>query len=206
MIRIWCFFSLALFLSVTAQALFPVAINKNSLERKTKHNQRNLDSILKSTTLTYANSWYYLGVDLDLDDSDGLWVIFISSNETILSDGTCSLFDNFICSSPACTEDTSTLYSENFPFFSSDNSTRLNLFSQTIAIADDAWQLSSSPIYIHNCEHFSQQGSFPEASGQIGLGLSGNAINNFRTSNPIFSIVMKSESSAEIIFGFNTSM
>lgn len=199
---------MTLLLSITSQKSFPLTSSKKALYMTPKHNQRNLDSIIKTTSLTLDDSWYLFGIDSDDSDNSSntqIWVVFISSNETILSDGNCSLFTNFTCSSPTCTQDNSLISSEHFPFFSSSNSTRLNFLNQTISLADDAWRLTSSPRYLHNCDHLYPNDWFGQASGQIGLGLSGNAISNYQMSEPIFSIVVKSGFPFELLFGFNAS-
>ena len=160
--------------------------------------------------LLYSSESFSTEVDFGANfpsTSNTSMLIFLSSNETAFFNN-CSLFLNYECNELWC-KVTSEESSFSLPFISSGEAKRIQ---PTLSWnSNTSWQLETSALFF---EDSSCKYTYPietdfvsDTYGWIGMGTEGNALTNYQTENPIFSLYINSSTGAgEIIFGQDSSI
>jgi len=146
--------------------------------------------------------------DLPLNTTTSMMVFLFTNVSGFCA--TCNDFVKYNCDKKYCKTVSKISYNMESPYYSVKKGTAVN---HTIKIGDD-WQLKT-PAILYNYEDRTSRSvssGYPyltenDTYGFIGLGVAGDAVNNFNTGeSQIFSIKINSTGEGAIIFGKNESL
>jgi len=130
-------------------------------------------------------------------------VIRITSNETMLYKNDDDYFNNY----SECREGTCVVLDEELTEYPASwfaGAFKANRILPTLSIGGGAWQMKSSTLWVH--KDVKPQKNTNNPYGYIGLGVGGEALNNFQTQYPVFSLRLFNDTQrGEIIFGKDLS-
>jgi hypothetical protein len=122
----------------------------------------------------------------------------ISSNETLLYKND-KYLNNYECREGTCDVLDETTYT--YPATWSSGAFDANRILPTLSIGGSVWQMKSSTLHVQK-KDIEPTKNINQPYGTIGLGAFGDAVNNFQTQYPIFSIrLFNGTQRGEIIFG-----